>query len=250
MSETTISPAAMQSTSRINAVDVVDGMVREYLVRKKCPSTSSAFDSERPTHARSLKTRKALIRALRISKGYLSCKKQNPGISILETLVAVYSAGANAGKAAEAGIAKIEDKIRQITEESKVESQRQQRTAAEAVDAHNAEMRRRLEEWAAEKAKTAGAHNVALAELANGHKQELAVRVTFCSPFSSRRIQFLCCWKRRRSSHGFFHGREAPLTLTLPLTLLFTRALSKTKHDVTEIGRETRRRPQGSSGGP
>ena len=40
------------TSGRIQVSDVVDGMIREYLVRNKCAKTSKAFAVEKPSHAK------------------------------------------------------------------------------------------------------------------------------------------------------------------------------------------------------
>ncbi|KXZ46708.1 hypothetical protein GPECTOR_41g672 [Gonium pectorale] len=84
----------------VNQADVVEALVREYLVRANCSAALEAYNREKPKHGSSITKREVLRKALGLDKAAAYYKKQNPtadGIpSTLEVWVNYQMARVNA----------------------------------------------------------------------------------------------------------------------------------------------------------
>ncbi|EFJ40625.1 hypothetical protein VOLCADRAFT_77892, partial [Volvox carteri f. nagariensis] len=70
--------------------DVVEALVREYLVRAGCTASLEAFNREKPKHANSITKREILRKSLGLEKATAYYKKQNPAADGLPSTLEVW----------------------------------------------------------------------------------------------------------------------------------------------------------------
>ncbi|GFR47019.1 hypothetical protein Agub_g8703 [Astrephomene gubernaculifera] len=71
-------------------LDVVEALVREYLVRANCTSALDAYNREKPKHSNSITKREVLRKALGLDKAAAYYKKQNPTVESLPSTLELW----------------------------------------------------------------------------------------------------------------------------------------------------------------